>query len=76
MFTAVCMTLRTVATVVAIFILMLLIHFLLRMAIGACPARRVATRVTRRTIVVCAPVPGWKTVAERRPRKRICIVTI
>lgn len=46
------MTLRTVIAVVAVFIFVLFIHFLLRMAGGAGPARSVAARMACLTIVV------------------------
>ena len=57
-FTAVGMALRTVAAVVAIFFLMLVVHFLLRMAVGTGPARRIAARMAGGTVVVRPTVPG------------------
>ena len=65
MFTAVCMTLRTVIAVVAVFIFVLFIHFLLRMAGGAGPARCIATRMTRLAVVVGSFMIGWEGVVER-----------
>ena len=70
------MALRTVAAVVTIFFLMLVVHFLLRMAVGTGPARRVAARMARGTVVVCSTVPRRERVVKGSARERVRIVTV
>ena len=76
MFTAVGMALRTVAAVVAIFFLMLVVHFLLRMTVSTGPARRIAARMAGSAVVVCSAMSRRKRVVKRCARERVRIVTI
>lgn len=76
MFTAVCVTLRTVAAVVPILIFMLLIHFVLVMTARAGPAGGIATGMTCATIVIGPTMPRGEAVIERGTREGVCIVTL
>ena len=75
-FTAVCMTLRTVAAVIPVLNNMFLMHLLLRMTVCTCPAGCITTGVTRLTIVVCPAVSCGERMVKRRSRERICIMAV
>lgn len=67
MFTAVRVTLGAVVAIVPIFIIVLFIHFLLRMAVGAGPAGGIAAGMTRRAVVVGPFMIGGEGMVKRSP---------
>ena len=65
-----------VVAVVPIFIIVLFIHFILRMAAGTGPARCVTTWMTRLAVVVGPFMIGGESVVERSSREGVGIVAV